>query len=138
MLLESKPRNEINRPAAGSYRVYPSRPVKHHNKWILELERERTPASGPAFLIRLFCVGLLVLHFSPVCAQNALYTGGDPNHAILSLIHSMPVGGGYSATAAATRDLQSAVQARGGTLRVNPFAARTTYCSGATYLVFVR
>jgi hypothetical protein len=89
-------------------------------------------------MIRLFSVGLLLLLFSPVYAQSVPLTGRDPNRVILALLNSMPIGGGYSATAAATRDLQSAVQARGGILRVNPSVARTTYCSGATYMVFVR
>ncbi len=62
----------------------------------------------------------------------------DPNVVIVSLTKSMPVGGGYSATASATRDLQAAVQVQGGQLRVDPSAAPTTYCSGATYLVFVQ
>jgi hypothetical protein len=50
----------------------------------------------------------------------------------------MPQGGGYSATSAATRDLQSAVQVSDGKLSVKPTIARPTYCSGATYLVFVQ
>jgi len=62
----------------------------------------------------------------------------SPNYIILSLLPSMPVGGGYSATTAATRDLQTAVQTRGGKMAVDPFAARSTYCAGATYIVFVR
>src|SRR5271165_1357896 len=89
-------------------------------------------------MIRLFSVGLLLLFISPVCAQSLPPTGSDPNRVILALLNSMPIGGGYSATVSATRDLQSAVQAREGILRVNPSVARTTYCSGATYMVFVR
>jgi hypothetical protein len=89
-------------------------------------------------MIRLFFVSLLLVLFSPVCAQSVPFTGGDPNRVILALLNSMPIGGGYAATVAATRDLQSAVQARGGILQVNPSVARATYCSGATYMVFVR
>ena len=89
-------------------------------------------------MIRLLSVGLLLLFISPVCAQSLQLTGSDPNRVILALLNSMPIGGGYSATVSATRDLQSAVQAREGILRVNPSVARTTYCSGATYMVFVR
>jgi len=89
-------------------------------------------------MIRVSTLGLLLLLFSPVSAQNAALRNGDPNHVVLSLLNSMPIGGGYLATNAATRDLQSAVQVRGGRLQVNPSAARTTYCSGATYLVFIR
>ena len=86
-------------------------------------------------MIRL---GLLLLLLSPAFAQNVPLSGRDPNYVIVSLLKSMPIGGGYLATDAATRELQSAVQVRGGRLQVNPAAARTTYCSGATYLVFVR
>ena len=89
-------------------------------------------------MIRVSTLGLLLLLFSPACAQNAALHSGDPNYVVLSLLNSMPIGGGYLATNAATRDLQSAVQVRGGRLQVNPSAARTTYCSGATYLVFIR
>ena len=63
---------------------------------------------------------------------------GNPNSVILSLIPAMPIGGGYSATTAATRDLQAAVQTRGDKIVVDPFAARSTYCAGATYMIFVR
>ena len=62
----------------------------------------------------------------------------DPNSVVLSLLSSMPTGGGYSAGSAATHDLQRAVQVRDGRLVVNPSAAPATFCSGATYLVFVR
>ena len=41
-------------------------------------------------------------------------------------------------TSGATRNLQSAVQVSGGRLYVKPAAARATYCSGATYLVFLQ
>jgi hypothetical protein len=70
--------------------------------------------------------------------RNAERQTSNPNSVIVSLLPSMPVGGGYSATTAATRDLQTAVQTRGGKMVVDPFAARSTYCAGATYMVFVR
>jgi hypothetical protein len=54
------------------------------------------------------------------------------------MIPAMPIGGGYSATTAATRDLQAAVQTRGDKIVVDPFAAKSTYCAGATYMIFVR
>src|SRR5262245_53400600 len=89
-------------------------------------------------MIPLFSIALLLLLFLPVQAQDDLFLHDDPNRVILSIIDSMPIGGGYSASSAATRDLQSAVQVRAGRLEVNPSAARPTYCSGAIYLVFVR
>jgi hypothetical protein len=86
---------------------------------------------------RVVLIGSLLACLFPAQAQKILRPA-DPNETVMALINSMPSGGGYLATRAATRDLQSAVQARGGKLDVNPFAARTTYCSGATYLVFVQ
>jgi hypothetical protein len=82
--------------------------------------------------------GLLLLCCLPLHAQEDVVAGGDANSQILQILKTMPQGGGYSATAGATRDLQSAVQVYGGTLNVRPAAARSTYCSGATYLVFIQ
>jgi hypothetical protein len=86
----------------------------------------------------LVSLGALLLFCSPLHAQDDLVAGWDPNSLILQILKTMPQGGGYSATASATRDLQSAVQVNGGTLHVKPAAARSTYCSGATYLVFIQ
>src|SRR3984957_10615059 len=84
----------------------------------------------------LATLGLLLFYSSSLRAREE--AGTYPNHVILTLLHTMPVGGGYSATSAATRDLQSAVQVSDGKLSVKPAIARPTYCSGATYLVFVQ
>ena len=70
--------------------------------------------------------------------RNAERQTPSPNSVILSLIPTMPIGGGYSATTAATRDLQAAVQTRGDKIVVDAFAAKSTYCAGATYMIFVR
>jgi hypothetical protein len=86
----------------------------------------------------LLTIGLLLLYCSPLHAEDDVVTGGDANSQILQILKTMPQGGGYSATAGATRDLQSAVQVYRGTLNVKPAAARSTYCSGATYLVFIQ
>jgi hypothetical protein len=83
-------------------------------------------------------LGLFLLSCSPLLAQGDPGSRKDANHLIVSLLVTMPKGGGYSATSSATRDLQSAVQVSGGKLDVKPAAARSTYCSGATYLVFMR
>jgi hypothetical protein len=81
---------------------------------------------------------LLLLCTASLHAQEMAFAQGSPNQLILALIDRMPQGGGYLATSTATRDLQSAVQVSGGKLSVQPTAARATYCSGATYLVFVQ
>jgi hypothetical protein len=86
----------------------------------------------------LIPLGVLLWCCLPLHAQDSAFTERDPNSLILRILQTMPQGGGYSATAGATRDLQSAVQVSGGTLYVKPTAARSTYCSGATYLVFLQ
>jgi hypothetical protein len=86
---------------------------------------------------RVLPIGSLLVCLLPAQAQDRLPMA-NANETVVALLQSMPIGGGYVATKAATRDLQSAVQVRGGRLEVNPPAARSTYCSGATYLVFVR
>jgi len=88
---------------------------------------------------RVLFLGSLFIFSFPVQAQTRLLlSNADTNEKVVALLESMPSGGGYLATNAATHDLQSAVQVRAGELDVNPSAARSTYCSGATYLVFVR
>ncbi len=60
------------------------------------------------------------------------------NGLILEQIKDMPTGGKYSASRTATVRLQSAVQLESGKLFVQPIAAAPSYCSGATYLVFLK
>ncbi len=49
----------------------------------------------------------------------------------------MPQGGGYSASNTATARLTAAARTVKGTLTLNPAIAKPSYCSGATYLVFL-
>jgi hypothetical protein len=49
----------------------------------------------------------------------------------------MPEGGSYAANAEANRGLSAAVSTDSTGLYLNPVKARPSYCSGATYLVFV-
>jgi hypothetical protein len=83
-------------------------------------------------------IAMLLLWIASLCAQESAMAEGDANILIVSVVNTMPRGGGYSATSAATRNLQSAVQVSDGKLSVKPTVARPTYCSGATYLVFVQ
>ena len=83
-------------------------------------------------------LGFVLLSCSPLLTQGEPGSRKDANNLIVSLLVTMPKGGGYSATSSATHDLQSAVQVSGGKLDVKPAAAPSTYCSGATYLVFMR
>jgi len=72
-------------------------------------------------------------------AVNAVFAQGTAiNAVILSQIKAMPVGGSYSASHVATVRLQSATHFEQGKFFVMPSAAAPSYCSGATYLVFLK
>ena len=86
----------------------------------------------------LFCLfSKLLLSMTPVHAEdnNSL---PPLNRLILNEISSMPSGGGYSTSASANHALQVAVTTSSGTLRVEASHAVPSYCSGATYLVFLK
>ena len=60
------------------------------------------------------------------------------NRLVIESVKQMPPGGGYSPSASANRALTQAVDTRDGKLSVNPSHAVPSYCSGATYLVFLK
>ena len=63
----------------------------------------------------------------------------DPyNLLIVNIIRSMPTGGGYSAGNGATEALRHAVATTTDGLKIDPSHAMPSYCSGATYLVFLK
>jgi hypothetical protein len=59
------------------------------------------------------------------------------NQRVLDAISEMPQKGDYAVTRAASEALSAAIQIRDGSLRVQPSRACPSYCSGATYLVFL-
>lgn len=60
------------------------------------------------------------------------------NDVVLAQIKKMPVGGRYSASRAATIRLQAAAHFESGKFFILPDSASPSYCSGATYLVFMK
>ncbi len=62
----------------------------------------------------------------------------SPNDAVLAAIRAMPAGGKYSASGVAFDGLGKAVSVSGGGLRVDARCAQPSFCSGATYLVFLQ
>ena len=60
------------------------------------------------------------------------------NDLIVQQIQKMPKGGRYSASRVATIRLQAAAHFESGKFFVLPDAASPSYCSGATYLVFMK
>jgi hypothetical protein len=73
---------------------------------------------------------------APFC--SAQIAPGKFNDLILEQIKTMPHGGQYSASRVATLRLQSAAHFESGKFFVLPEAASPSYCSGATYLVFIK
>jgi hypothetical protein len=73
-----------------------------------------------------------------VPSARAQLAPGPLNALILEQIKEMPAGGKYSASRTATIRLQSAVHFESGKFFIQPAAATPSYCSGATYLVFLK
>jgi len=76
--------------------------------------------------------------FLCVCPLHAQIAAGKFNDVILEQIRQMPQGGRYSASRVATIRLQQAAHFETGKFFVLPEAASPSYCSGATYLVFMK
>lgn len=74
--------------------------------------------------------------FFSMMARGAL--GADWNARVLAEVAAMPRGGGYAANKVALGNLSRAVGDSGGALCVEPGVARPSFCSGATYLVFLK
>jgi hypothetical protein len=80
----------------------------------------------------------LVLFFGAIDLSHAQIAPGKYNNVILDQIHAMPSGGRYSASRTATIRLQAAAHFESGIFSVMPDEASPSYCSGATYLVFIK
>jgi len=73
-----------------------------------------------------------------ICLLVQSANAGDLNALVLKQMKEMPRGGRYSASHFATIRLQSAAHFESGKFFVLPSAASPSYCSGATYLVFIK
>jgi hypothetical protein len=83
-------------------------------------------------LFRVFLLALLLL--SGGWRARAV----DCNALVLEAIKGMPEYGTYSASKASFDGLTRAITVRGSSLVIDPLQARPSFCSGATYIVFVR
>ena len=63
---------------------------------------------------------------------------GNFNDVVLQQVAAMPVGGGYAPTTRAHEALASAVRIGTGSVDIQANKAVPSYCSGATYLVFLK
>lgn len=81
---------------------------------------------------------LVLFLLTVVGASQAQLAPSPINQVVLSQIKTMPTGGKYSASRAATIRLQSAAHLESGKFFILPGSASPSYCSGATYLVFMK
>ena len=86
--------------------------------------------------VPLLCGLLLSFVGSP--AAQSVAPGIDLNQLVLDQVGQMPSGGKYAVSRVATIRLQSAAHFESGKFFVLPDAASPSYCSGATYLVFIK
>jgi len=73
-----------------------------------------------------------------LCLSLCTVYAADWNGQVLEAVKTMPAGGGYSATSAASAKLRASASAADGHLSVRPGVACPSYCSGATYLVLLK
>ena len=81
---------------------------------------------------------LIATLFTVLAVFSGFARAADYNSEVLAQIQAMPTGGLYAATRVATLRLQAAAHVESGTFCVMPGAASPSYCSGATYLVFLK
>jgi hypothetical protein len=99
---------------------------------------------GFFFLVFVFLLAISREKASPsVPAKTGVEEESDPlvssstNSVILKMIEKMPKGGDYRTSAESIHKLESAIKLDGDHLSVNPEIAKPSFCSAATYLVFV-
>ncbi len=81
-------------------------------------------------------LGLVLFAF--LAGSGSLAQAGDLNGVILEQVKSMPKGGRYSVSHFAKIQLQTAAHFESGKFFVLPPADSASFCSGATYLVFIK
>jgi len=112
----------------------------------------RSPASSPEIRKALPVTRSEVETNSPAASHKPLTIPGtittagtapvpssSLNSAIEAIVRTMPRGGGYSVQSAAKDNLINSVRSSGdGALDILPATAKPSFCSGATYLVFLQ
>ncbi|MGJ8643450.1 MAG: hypothetical protein ACSHX9_08595 [Luteolibacter sp.] len=83
-------------------------------------------------------IGLAVCLVLASCASSPQQVGADANAYVLAAVKTMPSGGGYDASPAAVQRLAASVSANGSGLQEDLERCGASFCSGATYVVFLR
>jgi hypothetical protein len=122
--------------------------LKPPNQKTTAIENRRSLVALNLFKFYLFCLSLktrlakfliaLALLFGVEPTLFAQIAPGPYNDLILEQVRQMPKGGRYAVTRVATIRLQQAAHFESGKFFVVPDAASPSYCSGATYLVFMK
>lgn len=77
-----------------------------------------------------------------ICANLSTFAGDTgmitPSEIVLNTLHEMPQGGGYSTGQDAFEGLKSRIQIINGVLSVDHLKAGPSFCSGATYILFLK
>ena len=96
--------------------------------------RSGTETNSPGAEKKTLSIPGIIRTAAPVSApSNSL------NSAIVAIVNSMPHGGGYSVQSTAKDNLINSVRSSGdGMLEIVPSAAKPSFCSSATYLVFLQ
>ena len=121
--------------------------AEHATCWLAQASMKAKPASSdpcrsPLFPYTsrvLFRLWPFLLFAALLPNESRAAVPPSPlNQVILEQIKKMPVGGRYATTHAATIRLRSAAHFESGKFFILPDAASPSFCSGATYLVFVK
>jgi len=81
---------------------------------------------------------LPVLALAAALLFSMMAKGADFNAVVLAQIQSMPHGGSYAASRVALEHLTASVAVRDGALSVQSAETTPSFCSGATYLIFLK
>lgn len=73
----------------------------------------------------------------PVAAASPAPPVPVVNDLVLTAIRRLPKGGGYAVNRAALTGLRSSITEKRGRMELDPARAQPSFCSGATYLVFL-
>lgn len=90
--------------------------------------------------VKCFCgmIGVAVCFVLASCVASPQAVTGDANAYVLAAVKTMPSGGGYDASPAAVRRLAASVSASGNGFQEDLGKCGASFCSGATYVVFLR
>lgn len=89
-----------------------------------------------SWLVRVSGCAFLAVFASCSVSDPAMV--GSVNSHVLEAVRSMPSGGGYDASPAAVERLAASVSANGGGFQEDLGKCWASFCSGATYVVFLR